>query len=137
MNLAAIMKSFQESISRDDQLLEAIENISGGDVRRALEFVRNFFGSGHVDTQKIAEIYRSQGSYYVPLHGFLCAVIYGDARYYDPTQSPIGNPFDLTEYDAKQHLLPIILGIIASLGSSAGIEGFVEAPRIYGALQKL
>jgi hypothetical protein len=55
------------------------------------------------------------GAYYIPLHEFQRAVIYGDARYYDPDRSPIANLFDVTSVDPKEHfLLPLVIGLLAA-----------------------
>ncbi len=68
--------------SRDD-LIELIDNVSGGNVRVALDQVKAFMGSGHIDTEKIVRVYEEAGSYLVPLHEFLRAILFGDAKYYD------------------------------------------------------
>src|SRR5436190_24356695 len=99
-------------MERSAEISECIVNVDGGNVRVALDLVRGFFGSGHVDTEKIINIYEDTGSYYVPLHEFIRAVIYGDAEHFDPEQSPIANLYDLTTPDGKEHfLLPLLLGI--------------------------
>jgi hypothetical protein len=134
-SLEAIMRAFQESLARDTGLNEAIENIASGNVRRALDFVKQFFGSGHVDTQKIVGIYQESGAYLVPVHEFLRALIFGDGEHYDPTRSPVANVFDLVTRDGKTHFLaPILLGSLIALAKSAN-TGFVETPRVYAALQ--
>ena len=52
--------------------------MSAGNVRLALDLVRQFFGSGHINTQKILDIYHRSGGYRIPLHEFLRAIIYDD-----------------------------------------------------------
>jgi hypothetical protein len=107
-------------------------------VRLALDLIKGFFGSGHVDTQKIIDIYDESGSYYVPLHEFLRAVIYGDAKFYEPDRSPVANLFDVSYVDPKEHfLLPSVIGLLGSSNNPSVEEGFIETSKIYEHLQAL
>jgi hypothetical protein len=136
-NLESIIEVFLKSLDTNRTLEEFIDNISGGNVRLALDLVRGFFGSGYVDTQKIIKIQDEGGHYQVPLHEFLKAVIFGDAEYYDPEQSPIVNVFDVSHCDPKEHfLLPLLISLVASRGSSSA-DGFVDTAVIYERLQGL
>ena len=109
-----------------------IDNISGGNVRLALDLVKGFFGSGHVDTEKIVRAYNEQGQYYIPLHEFFRAVIFGDAIYYDPQRSVIANLFDIYVFDSKEHfLMPILLGLLGILGKSSVEQGFMRRQSLY------
>ncbi len=133
-----IIHIFLASLEYDRALKEFIDNISGGNIRLALDLVKGFFGSGHVDTQKIVNKYDETGTYFVPLHEFLRAVIYGDSRYYEPDRSPIANIFDLSHLDPKEHfLLPLLIGMLASSNDPSVEEGFVEISKVYEQLQGL
>jgi hypothetical protein len=136
-SLESVILSFLKSLKINKELSECIDNISGGNIRLALDLVRNFFGSGHVDTQKIVERQnQSKKGYIVPLHEFLRAVTFGDNSYYDSSQSSIANLFDISSNDPKEHfLLPLLIGAIHSLGSSKSNEGFIETSVIYEHLQ--
>ena len=135
-NLAAIVRAFQDSIEYSSNLMEAIDNISAGNVRQALDLVKSFFGSGHIDTQKIIRIREESGSYFVPIHEFLRAVIYGDSQYFDPTRSPVSNLFDISSNDPKEHfILPLALGTVISLAGKGTTDGYVEVHHLYEALQ--
>ena len=137
-NIVSIIKAFQQSLVHSNDLIEAIDNIAGGNIRQALYFVREFFGSGHVDTKKIVEIFDKQGKYYVPLHEVLRAVIFGDAVYYHPHRSPIANIFDLNTYDPKGHFtLVILICIINAFCRDEKSSGFVEITNVYQSLQDL
>jgi GTPase SAR1 family protein len=137
-NLDSIIRVFLISIDRDKRLVQFIDNICGGNVRLALDLVRNFFGSGHVDTQKIIEIYETQGSYYIPIHEFARAVIYGDSEHYDSRRSPIANLYDVSHADSKEHfLMPIVLNFLVAEQNLGYKEGFVETERIYQFAQGL
>lgn len=135
--LASIIKVFQMSLVHQEELIEAIDNISSGNIRRGLDLVRDFFGSGHVDTAKISEIYESTGRYYVPLHEFMRAVALGDHAYYSPDRSPIANLFDTGSPDPKEHFLLAIMLQAASSLSRADKHGFVERQEVASYCQDL
>ena len=120
------------------ELIEFVDNVCGGNIRLALDFIRVFVGSGNVDTGKILEIYRSSGAYTVPLHEFLRAVIFGDQRDYDPRASEITNLFDIRSPDGREHFLgPILLAFIELEVGSSTKRGYVEAEDIYAYAQSL
>lgn len=137
-NLDIIIKSFIGSLEHKDDIPECLDNVSGGNVRVALDFVRDFFGSGHVDTKKIVEIYREKGDYTVSLHEFIRAIMYQDAVYYHPNQSPLTNVFDITTPDRREHfLMAMLISVVESQGG-AGVEaGFVPLPLLYERLQPM
>jgi hypothetical protein len=136
--LDAVIRAFLLGLGRDENLNKCIEHISGGNVRLALDMIRQFFGSGHVDTEKIVDIYKATKHYYVSLHEFLRAVIYGDAEHYDPARSNVANLFDVSTSDAREHfLMPFLLGLLSAKAVEASDEGFVETATVYRALQAL
>lgn len=135
-SLETIIYVFLTSMGNRD-LEEFIDNIVGGNVRLALDFVRGFFGSGHIDTQKIVRIFNEEGRYQISFHEFLRAVIFGDAEFYDPEQSPVSNLFDISHHDSKEHfLLPLLINLLSSTGAGAK-KGFVETSKVYEVLQGL
>ncbi len=135
-DLLAVLDAFRSSLDRNARLVEAIDNISGGNARRGLDLVAGFLGSGHVDTPEIARLQKA-GSYTVPIHQFIRAIIYGDAKHYDPSRSLVANLFDLVFVDAQEHfLLPILLGAMVSLSESAGDGGFVAIEVVADVLQR-
>lgn len=139
-NLDAILSAVLNTLSDKDHrdIGELIDNVADGNVRLALDLVQRFLGSGHVDTQKIIDIYKATKHYNIPLHEFLRAVIYGDEAHYDPSRSYVANLFDVSSLDAKEHfLLPIILSQLDSWNSS-GIHthsGFMETAQLYDQIQ--
>jgi len=134
--LDKIMSSFLDSIKRPNGLIECIDNIAGGNVRVALDLVRQFFGSGHVDTEKIVRTYKESGTYFVPLHEFLRAVIYQDTIYYDQYQSCIINMFDISLPEPREHfILPILVSFLINQAQRTTEKGFVEINRVYDRLQ--
>jgi len=133
--LQTLLQCFVHSMEKSPDLVPCIDNIAGGNVRLALDLVKVFLGSGHVDTEKIINKYRYD-DYVIPIHEFLRAVIYGDSEHYDPDRSPIANMFDLSTCDRKEHfLLPCILGYISAPGSHATEEGFVASRLVYETFQ--
>jgi hypothetical protein len=132
--LTALLQSFE----RNADLVEFIDNVSGGNVRRALDFVGTFVGSGHVDTAKILEAIDHSGSYTVTVHEFVRAVIFGDFEYFNPEASPIANLFDVSTADAREHfLLPILLAEIEVTGEKQGEEGYVALEHVYSTAQAM
>lgn len=137
-SLDGIIRVFLHSLDCNLSLMEFIDNVSAGNIRLALDLIRNFFGSGHVDTGKIVDIYEREGRYNVPLHEFLRAVIYGDTRHYDPERSPIANIFAVSSPDTKEHfLLPLIIGFLALAKDATAEGGFIDTTRVYERIQGL
>jgi len=138
--LDAIIRSFLYSLSYNDRLSEFLDNMSNGNVRMALDQVKSFFGSGHVDTRKIVDIYTQTQSYLIPLHEFLRAIIYVDYEYFYPEhqQSLITNIFDVSYSDSKEHfLLPIIIGLLSSPIGPGSEDGFLAIEKVYEKVQGL
>ncbi len=134
--LEIIIQVMLDSMYQRNELGELIDNIAGGNVRLALDLVRNFFGSGHVDTEKIVEIYVKEGGYLIPLHEFVRAVMYGDSVHYDPSRSYVGNLFDVSSADPKEHfILPLALSQLAGWAGPGVQNGFVETTLFYDRMQ--
>jgi len=126
------------SFDKNRYLIEFLDNMCGGNIRLALDFVRAFIGSGHVDTGKILNKYEETGSYLVPLHEFLRAIIYGDHEHYSPVASHILNLFDVSCPDGKEHFLsPILLAQLVRWSQNSTTDGFVNVSDIFAYLQDL
>ena len=136
-SLTAYLEVLLENFKSNERLVSLIDNLAAGNIRRALEFVSRFIGSGHVDTRKILGIYDREGDYTIALHEFLRAIIYGDTEYYDPEASPIANLFDISQPDGREHfLLAVLIAHIASAGDRSGSEGFVLSDEVYSVAQR-
>ena len=134
--LDSIIRVFLQSIKENRDIVEFLDNIAGGNVRLALDLVRGFFGSGHVNTDKIIRIFEQTGYYTIPLHEFYRAVAYGDHEHYNPNSSPVSNLFDLISVDPKEHfILPIFLSILHAISNTGPNSGFIESDRLYDQLQ--
>ena len=87
--------------------------------------------AANVDTQKIITK-AGMGGYFIPLHEFHRAIIYGDNVYYDPSRSPIANILDITTVDPKEHFLqPIIIAYLRHPAIETTDEGFVPVDKVY------
>lgn len=134
--LADYLNILVYSFSNNKYLIEFLDNMCGGNIRLALDFVRAFIGSGHVDTEKILKKYHEAGNYLVPLHEFLRAVTYVDHEYYSPQASVILNMFDILMPDGKEHfLVPIFLTQMDRWAQKSATDGFVHVADIYSYLQ--
>jgi GTPase SAR1 family protein len=125
---------------QNKELPTFIENISYGNVREAIDMVKDFFGTGHINTEKIIRITEEdpEDTYIIRLHEFLRAVIYGDGVYFDPSTSIVTNLFDVHTKDIKEHFLLFVLLIFLDASSKSNNDkGFVPTDEIYNYLQSL
>ncbi len=136
-NLSNYLEVLAYSFGANRYLIEFLDNMCGGNIRLALNFVRAFIGSGHVDTEKILRIYRDTGRYLAPLHEFLRAVTYGDHEHYSPAASEVLNLFDISSPDGREHFLsPILLAQLDRWAQQSTTDGFVHTADIYSYLQR-
>ncbi len=126
------------SLQRDAQLFELLENLSGGNVRAALELLNTFIGSGHVNTQRMLNLEAEGDRYIIPPHEFTRAIIYGDSLHFDPSRSLVANIFDISSDDGREHfLLPLVIGFLDRSADTRGNDGFVETQYVYDSLQAI
>lgn len=138
--VGAFLSSIQYSLSVSDELVECIDNMAGGNVRLALDYIKKFIGSGHIDTKKILSIIEDHKStnYQIRLHEFLRTIIFGDNIYYDPGASSIFNLFDISSPDPKEHFLSlIILQYISTHGTKSKSHGFLKYEELTNFLHSL
>jgi hypothetical protein len=131
-SLLAYLDVLIKAFDFDDALKEMLDNLSGGNVRVALDFVNAFVGSGYVSTQRILDVAERGDIYTIPLHEFFRAIAYGDAEQYDPAQSPIINVLDITSADGREHfLLPSLIVEADLLGKSRGTAAYIEVDLLH------
>jgi hypothetical protein len=108
-------------------------------MRRALDFVTQFIGSGHVDTEKIIGVERREPQrYMVPIHEFLRSLLHSDGVYYDPHKSPIANVFAIDQPETKNHfLICLALEYVLSKGDAKDSAGYIGLSDVYQYLQGL
>ncbi len=136
-NIESVIKTFYYSFQTNDALKTFLENISGGNVRIALNLIKNFFGSSNTNTEELLRIIQHHGIYNIQQYQFLKAVIHGDDLYYDPQRSVIANIFDVGLHASNEHFLipSIILTLHKAKNKSAG--GFVDTAFVYEQLQSI
>jgi hypothetical protein len=126
------------SFEQNRWLIEFLENMCGGNIRLALDFVQAFIGSGHVNTKEMLTIFRETGFYTVALHQFLRAVTYGDYEDYSPNMSEIVNLFDISTPDPREHFLSaVLLDRLDRWSRTSQTSGFVSISDVYTFLQSL
>lgn len=131
-DLAAYLDALENGFTTNQTLMEALENMSGGNTRIALEYLASFIGSGYVDTSRILDAAARGNPYVIPVHEFMRSIIYGENDLYDPRSSRILNVFDISEADEREHfLLPLLLAHVQTMGEAAHESGFVDAELIF------
>lgn len=124
-----------QSLKENSQLMDMIENLSGGNVRQAINLINNFFGSPHVNTQKILDLHRNEQRYTVPFHEFFKSVIYGDHLYYYPKDSVIANLLSVNSYDEKEYFLNVLLLNFLNERHRSTPYGYIEFTEIFTYLE--
>ncbi|MBL0886204.1 ATP-binding protein [Myceligenerans indicum] len=125
--LVLFLTVLSENFRKNKQLMSLIDNMAGGNMRRAMDFVTEFIGSGHVDTAKIIEYARHNREYTIPQHEFLRSLIHGDGVHYDPRNSPVPNLFQLDRPESRGHFLMMVaLDFLADKGSVGQNAGYVD-----------
>jgi len=136
--LDTLIQCLKDSLGRNNELYTFFENVSNGNIRKAIELIKKFFGSGHVDTEKILKIIEEKGSYIVPVHEVSRSVIFGDNIHYSPYNSEIINLLDVRTNDEKDHFtIPLILGLLNDYSINNRNQGFIGINDLYTYLQKL
>lgn len=108
--LETLLSSFSNSIVNNVDLAEFFDNAPGGNVRQALDVVRDFLGSPHVDQERIYKIGRE---YRIPLHELLRAALLGEGKLYSAESSILTNLLNVRFFDPKEHFLsPLILAFL-------------------------
>jgi GTPase SAR1 family protein len=134
--LHSLIDVFLFSIEANQYLLTFLNNVSNENIRKAIELIKKFFGSGHVDMEKIIEIYDRDGRYTIPIHELLRSVIYGDNIHYSPTNSEIINVFDIRHNKSNDHfILLIFLSLLDDFSKNSRNHGFVSVEETYSYLQ--
>jgi hypothetical protein len=126
-NLLAFLRVLHQNVRENRNLMAMIDSLAGGNMRLALDFVTEFIGSGHVDTEKIIAIEQTgTDGYTIPQHEFLRSLLHGDGVYYDPQRSPVPNLFQIDRPHPRSHfLLLMLLDYIGRMGEARDLAGYV------------
>lgn len=134
--LHSLIDVFLYSIETNQYLLTFLNNISNENIRKAIELIKKFFGSGHVDMEKILDINSKEGRYIIPIHELLRSVVFGDNIHYSPTNSEIINLFDIRHNKSNDHfILLIFLSLLYDYSRNSRNHGFVSIEETYSYLQ--
>lgn len=131
-SLESFLEILGDNFRYNQPLLSLIDNLAGGNMRMALQFVTDFIGSGHIDTGKMIEIHRVRRRYTIPVHEFLRSLMFGDANYYNPAASEVSNVLRIVKPDGREHfLVPLLLAHAQALGERVVENGYVEADKLH------
>ena len=134
--LHQLIEVFLYSLDTNRELLTFLNNTSNENIRKAIEIIKKFFGSGHVDMEKILDIYNDSGKYLIPLHELLRSVIFSDNIHFSPTNTEIINVFDVRYYNSNEHfILLLLISLLDDYSKNSRNSGFVSIPETYSYLQ--
>lgn len=138
-SLATLISVVKQTILSKKDIMEFIVNVSGGNVRAAIELISKFLGSPNIESEKIVKAYKEKGSYDIPFHEFTKVALLGDNAYFQEESSFASNLFSAIYPDRKEHFLsPLILGYLNWEGSQKdSIDGFIKTSTITKEMQNL
>ena len=122
------------------EILRFIDEVSGGDMRLALDFFRTFLVSGNTnisEMMRIDEDVKEQSGgrrrYQIPFHHVIKSIILEHSRLYSSSQSRIMNLFELNSAYAESHFLHlrILRYLEARMSSSITLgRGYVDIDEV-------
>lgn len=136
-SLAKLIQALIDSLARSKDLYEFIVNVSGGNVRVAIELVSRYLGSPNIASDQIVKAIIDQGSYLVPLHEFSKAALLGDSAHFQEQTSAATNLFSIFYRDPREHFLAsLIIGFLSWDGASTSkSDGFVPLAALVSEMQ--
>lgn len=130
-SIALFLRTLMHSLKTSRDLREFLSNITGGNIREALELIKGFIGSPNVDSDKIIAIMKEDSEYVIPLHEFSKAALLGEYAHYDSKSSLALNLFDVRYPDKREHFLSlIIISYLLSDAPGKSTEGFIPTKDI-------
>ncbi len=130
----------QSLFGANRNIVRFVETICFGNMRLALEMFIAFLTSGASDVDKMLNIYRREGEYFVGFHEFVKSVMLAARKYYKEEQSPILNVFDCGTYKNSSHFTALrILHLLLSYRAQASREGqgYVEITRVLSSFEDI
>jgi hypothetical protein len=128
--IADLLRIIEVSIFQQNRnIARFIEALCFGNMRQALDMFTMFMTSGATDVDKMINIYRKSGAYYVAFHEFVKSIMLGERRYYKDQASTVINVFDCGSERNSSHFT--CLRIIRALSVRRGEwnregQGFVD-----------
>ncbi len=136
--LTQFIEILKFSFHNNDSLIEFIDNVCSGNVRKAIEYLAIFIGSGHINTENILrrdlENQNERRHYVVSLHEFIRAIIYREHFDFFPDDTDIVNLFEITQEGKEHFLAPIVLDYLLR-HSHQGQDGFITTNTLIEFLQ--
>lgn len=130
-NLALFLEVLISSLQKNKEINEFLDNITGGNIRKVIEFVTGFIGSPNIDAEKIIDIQEEQGRYIIPIHEFTKQALLGDYSHYSRETSSSMNVLDLSTPDQKEHfLVPLIISYLSFQGDHLDKNSFCRYTNI-------
>lgn len=139
--VADFLKIIETSIfERNRNIARFIEALCFGNMRLALDMFSLFMTSGATDVDKMLNIYRESGSYFVAFHEFVKSIMLGDRRYYKDEASSVLNIFDCGAERNSSHFT--CLRLMRALGERRGEstregQGYVEVAEVVSTSEDL
>jgi len=127
-SLAKLIGALLKSLEHNRELYEFIVNVSGGNVRVAVELVSKYLGSPNIESDRIVKTVTETGKYWVPLHEFSKAALLGDYSHFQEDSSAATNLYSIIYRDRREHFLTLfLLGYLSWDGAkTAQADGFVS-----------
>ncbi len=112
----------------DDQAGLMIECLSGGNIRRGLQLVREFLASGHTNSDHAIAAYLTEGEYKFPRHEVFKGAVLGSSKYFNDINSLLPNVFDSKEGVMGQQLLRLkLIDVVVSTADEQPSNGIPVA----------
>lgn len=135
-SLSKFLKALITSLSDNQELNEFLSNITGGNIRLAIELVSSFIGNPNIDADKIIRIMDEQGRYRVPLHEFTKSALLGEYSHFNPDTSVAMNIYEIFYPDPKEHfLVPILIAYLGCSGAHLNNDSFCNTDNIFLEMQ--
>jgi hypothetical protein len=136
-NMVVFLKALLYSMKKNREITEILANITGGNIRSVVEYVRPFIGSPNVEAEKIVNIHGKTGKYMIPFHEFSKAAILGDYSHFVPESSLAMNLFEVESPDRKEHFLCLmIVAFMLANDTPRDRDEFVRTKLIVEEMQK-
>jgi hypothetical protein len=136
-SLAKLIQALLKSLESNRELYEFIVNVSGGNVRVAVELVSKYLGSPNIESDRIVKTITETGKYWVPLHEFSKAALLGDYSHFQEEASAATNLYSVVYRDQREHFLSLlIIGYLSWDGAkTAQTDGFVSQQTLMDEMQ--
>ena len=128
-----VKNSLRSERPKGREILRFIDDVSGKDMRRALDFFRTFLVSGNTDVDEMlrieAEAERTKDHYDIPVHHVVKSIILQHSTLYANKNSPVLNLFDFDPNYSDSHFTHLrILDFLHCRQSYHSIygDGFVD-----------